>query len=64
MRVNGEETKWTETVTLLRFLHMNGFEPKSVAVERNGVIVPQRDFAEISLKQDDVLEILRFVGGG
>lgn len=64
MRVNGEETVLRNSATLLRFLQTQGFDPKAVAVERNGAIVARADFGTTELAADDVLEILRFVGGG
>ena len=37
---------------------------KMVVVERNGEIVHRSLFPEIILTQDDVLELVHFVGGG
>jgi sulfur carrier protein len=64
MRVNAEQTTLQETTTLEGYLLAQGFDPRTVAVERNGRIVPRADFARVVLGQDDELEILRFVGGG
>lgn len=64
MRVNGETIERTETTSLLRLLQDLGFEPKAVAVELNGRIVPKAAFSATTLGADDTVEILRFVGGG
>ena len=37
---------------------------KRVAVERNGQIVPKAQYDGIVLEDDDVVEIVSFVGGG
>jgi thiazole synthase len=39
-------------------------DPAKVAVERNGDIVPRSTLADVSLAEDDTLEIVHFVGGG
>ncbi|OYW16038.1 MAG: thiamine biosynthesis protein ThiS [Novosphingobium sp. 12-64-8] len=40
------------------------FDPKKVAVERNGEIVPRSTLANVAIADGDVLEIVHFVGGG
>jgi len=39
-------------------------DPKKVAVERNGEIVPRSTLADVAIADGDVLEIVHFVGGG
>jgi len=41
-----------------------GYEPRTVAVERNGRILPRERFAETPLTEGDRLELVRFVQGG
>ena len=36
----------------------------SVAVEKNGVIIDRSEFGKEELSEGDVIEIVRFVGGG
>lgn len=62
--VNGQEVACEHGVTLLALLGLQGLDPRSVVVERNGNIVKAEAFGAISLEQDDTLEILHFVGGG
>ena len=50
--------------TLAEYLSSAGFDPKRVAVERNGAIVPKAEYAEAVLKDGDSLEVVSFVGGG
>lgn len=50
--------------SLLRYLTDAGFDPKRIAVERNGDILFQDQYPETILQDGDVLEIVRFVGGG
>lgn len=64
MRVNGAELALETPQTLLAFLTARGYDPRRVAVERNGQIVPRAAFGETALAEDDRLEIVAFVGGG
>ncbi|WP_300671432.1 sulfur carrier protein ThiS [Desulfoluna sp.] len=65
MRVNGCEEGLPEGgVTLEGFLERKGLHPGSVVVERNGEVVERSRFGVITLGNTDILEILRFVGGG
>ena len=50
--------------TLAEYLASANYDPKRIAVERNGEIVPKAKYNETVLAADDVLEVVRFVGGG
>ncbi len=50
--------------TLLACLSSAGYDPKRIAVERNGAIVPKADYGRTTLDDGDNLEIVTFVGGG
>ena len=41
-----------------------GLDQKSVVAEVNGVIVAQADFSGQELQDGDIVELVRFVGGG
>ncbi len=45
-------------------LAAENYDPKRIAVERNGEIVPKSQYNEIILADGDVIEIVSFVGGG
>lgn len=63
-KVNGE-TRWeADDLTLADYLTAAGFDPRRVACELNGVIVPREEYSQITLGPDDALEVVRFVGGG
>ena len=48
----------------LAFLKTEGYEPERVVVERNLDIVPRDELEKVVLEDEDVVEVLRFVGGG
>lgn len=50
--------------TLAEYLITTDYDPKRIAVERNGNIVPKAQYSERILIDGDVIEIVSFVGGG
>ena len=60
-QVNGREADGS---TLAQLLERDGFDAPRVACELNGVIVPRDAYAATVLRAGDVLEVVRFVGGG
>ena len=63
VKINGEE-KNVAGMTLSEFLTMEKYNPQQIAVECNEEIVPKRQYETFILKENDRLEIVRFVGGG
>jgi sulfur carrier protein len=45
-------------------LRSQGLPPQSVVVELNGLALSPSEFQGVSLKSDDVLEIVKIVAGG
>ncbi|MFO7885159.1 MAG: sulfur carrier protein ThiS [Desulfobacteraceae bacterium] len=45
-------------------VHEQGLDPRSVVVEYNNKVIPQREWDKTVLCQGDVVELLSFVGGG
>ena len=64
VKVNGEKVSLSLNTSLLELLVNMGFDPGKVAVELNEEIVPRSRYGEVFLKEDDSLEVVRFVGGG
>lgn len=50
--------------TLSELLQQFELKPHGVVVERNRSIVRAEDLDRISIQNEDVIEIVRFVGGG
>ena len=63
VKLNGEE-KELAGKNLLEYLKENGFNPEHLVVERNFEIIPKEQFGSVTIQDEDVIEILRFVGGG
>lgn len=62
--LNGKNTEVDCGMTLLEFLNLKGLEINRVIVECNFEIARKEDWGGITLKDNDNLEVLRFVGGG
>ncbi len=64
VRINGTERELPEATTLLELLAERGLDPRIVVVEYNYEIVPREQYAHITLKEGDNLEIVQMVAGG
>jgi len=62
--VNGEPHQVPEGATVADLVSGLGSDPRSVAVERNGDLVPRARFAGTALAAGDRIEVVRFVQGG
>lgn len=66
MRVtlNGKEIEIGSGTVLIDLLKEKGLEPERVVVEYNYDISTKEEWGNIILKENDNLEVLKFVGGG
>ena len=62
--LNGEPRRLPASATVLDLLAVLGRDPRTVAVERNGDLMPRASFAETRLDAGDRLEVVHFVQGG
>ena len=63
VKINGKKLN-VAGKTISEYLATTNFDPKRIAVERNGDIVPKAKYGETILQDGDSLEIVSFVGGG
>ncbi|KYH29199.1 MULTISPECIES: sulfur carrier protein ThiS [Clostridium] len=65
LRLNGKTVEIKEeNMSLYDFLVSKQFELERLVVELNLEIAPKERWREIILKENDTIEVLRFVGGG
>ena len=64
MLVNGQKKQLKKETALSDFLKSEGYDLARVAVEKNGVIVPKKNFETEILTDKDKIEVVCFVGGG
>lgn len=64
MKVNGESIPASEDLTVSKLLEQKGYQVNRIAVEVNRDIVPKAQYDTYALHEDDVIEIVCFMGGG
>jgi len=62
--VNGKDREIEAEVALPDFLRAHDINPRLVAVAVNGEVVPKDQYAGVTVRDGDALEIVRMVGGG
>jgi sulfur carrier protein len=63
--VNGKTTNITDGLTISQLLVQENVKmPQMVSVELNGQILRRSQYEETTLKEDDKVEFLYFMGGG
>ena len=67
INVNGEEKKIKldqENAQLSKALNLLGYNPNTIVVELNYLIINSKKWEKVNLKDGDNLEIVSIVGGG
>jgi thiamine biosynthesis protein ThiS len=64
IRLNGERRQVAAGSTVADLLADLGRHPRTVAVERNGAILPRPRYAATRLEEADEIEVVGFVQGG
>jgi sulfur carrier protein len=64
LRVNGKHVGLAGPTPLLEYVRQLGVDPRAIAVEVNGEILPREAYADCTLSDGDQVEIVRMVGGG
>lgn len=63
VKMNGKE-KDIAGLNLLEYLEETGYRPERVVVERNLEILARGDLGNITIQDEDTIEVLEFMGGG
>lgn len=64
VQLNGEPHQVPAGSTVLDLVAGLGRDPRTVAVERNGIIVRRAEYGATGLEAGDRLEVVHFVQGG
>lgn len=62
--LNGERTSVPPSIDLSELLEHLSMPARLIAVELNGRVVRRKDWPETTVREDDKIEIVHFVGGG
>jgi len=61
---NGKTREIAPDTTLVSFIRDMDLNPDTVVAECSGKIIPRNEYDTMVLQEGDVLELIRFVGGG
>lgn len=64
IRLNGEAHSMESGLTVAALLEQLDKDPRTVAIEWNGTILPRESYAKTQLAEGDSLEVVQFVQGG
>ena len=64
MKVNGEEFEFKSDMTISKLLEDIGVKKDRVVVEINLNIIENNQYDSYIVREEDVIEVIRFVGGG
>ena len=64
IQLNGKKVFIKSNFSLFDLLKKYKLNNKKVAIEHNGIIIPKVNYKKKSLKNNDKVEIVHFIGGG
>ncbi len=64
VKLNGERSEVPDGASIEQLLEQLGLAGRRAAVELNGEIVRAQAWADTEIRENDVIEIVHFVGGG
>ena len=64
LTLNGKQQSIEKPLTLDALVAVKGLCPDKIVVEHNFSIISKADWPKIILKDQDMIEIISFVGGG
>ena len=64
MKLNVTIYHLEQPVIVLDLLNEYVFQTQRIAVEMNGAIIPKATYEQVTVTNDDTLEVVSFVGGG
>ena len=62
--VNGETKDIAQQISLNELLKLLALPSERIAIELNREVVRKKDWANITIKDADKIEVVHFVGGG
>lgn len=62
--INGDAFIFDAEQSITQVLHSLELDPERVIVEHNKTLIKQEEYDNHTVREDDQLELLEFVGGG
>lgn len=64
IKINGKDETVDKPINLMELVLGKGLIPEQIVIEHNFRITPGDEWQGITLKENDTIEIVRFMGGG
>lgn len=64
IRINGKDEVVEKTVNLAGLVARKKLPPETIVIEHNRCIVPRDEWEKAAVRENDIVEIVSFVGGG
>ncbi|CZR97088.1 MULTISPECIES: sulfur carrier protein ThiS [unclassified Clostridioides] len=64
MKVNGKDVEFKKDLTIIDLLNKYNLKSDRVVVEVNLEIIEESNYSTYILKDEDIIELISFVGGG
>ena len=64
LTINGKKHSLTKCITVMDLIVRKKLDHKSIVIEYNGKILSKKQISTTRLKENDLVEIISFVGGG
>ena len=64
IKCNGKECEIKENQSVMDIVKQYNLNPKTVVVELNRDIIMYADFENTMVNENDIIELINFVGGG
>ena len=64
IKLNGKVIQVNKGINLSNLINKLNFPLNKIAIEKNNLIVEKKKLKKISLKSNDKIEIVHFIGGG
>lgn len=64
IKINGKRLELEKGISINNVILYHDVDPETVVVELNGKIIKRTEWKGVSLKENDAMEIIAFVGGG
>ena len=63
IQLNGKKISIKPRITIFDLLKRFKLNEKKVAIEHNGIIIPNNNYKKKFLKNNDKIEVVHFIGG-
>ena len=64
IQLNGKKITIKPRITIFDLLKRFKLNKKKIAIEHNGIIIPNNYYKKKFLKNNDKIEVVHFIGGG